>query len=31
MKLFKKISCLFIIIVDAFLLSACTSHKEDKE
>ena len=31
MKLFKKISCLFIIIVGAFLLSACTSHKEDKE
>lgn len=31
MKLFKKISCLFIIIVGACLLSACTSHKEDKE
>ena len=31
MKLFKRISCLFIIIVGAFLLSACTSHKEDKE
>lgn len=31
MKLFKKISCLFIIIVGALLLNACTSHKEDKE
>jgi hypothetical protein len=31
MKLFKKISYLFIIIVGALLLSACASHKEDKE
>ncbi len=31
MKRFQRISCLFVILVSALLLSACASHKEDKE